>query len=422
MSFLSSSVVVVAMAIVSVSLGALGFLAVRLDLDTAAILAIASFCLLIVLQFVAWRGQDRQTTSRGFEDLGRVIERLTRDVAMLANRVGAIEAAGAATAAKDVAALKRDVEAIRTHLDDVSAALSEQGAAVAGLVQSGVAQPTPGPPPEQSRKGRFAGLTKKESTALVAAAIDAGRIEILLQPIVTLPQRKIRWYQVHVHLKTERGEVMLADDFVPAAESGGLTARLDATILFRSVQLVRRLQARNRDIGIVVGISATTLAGGEGFSPVVEFLAANTVIAPSIVIEVPQTAYRRFGPIEFESLAAIARHGYRFSLADARDIRFDARELSDRAFRFVKVPANVLLGRAGALPTDLHPADLADLLARYGIDLVADRIEAEATVVDLLDFDVRFGQGVLFSPPRPVRADVLADIGAPPPERRAAAS
>lgn len=422
MSFLSSSVVVVAMAIVSVSLGALGFLILRLDLDTAAILAIASFCLLIVLQFVAWRGQDRQTTSRGFEDLGRTIERLTRDVAMLSNRVGAIEAAGIVTAAKDVAALKRDVEGVRAHLDDVSTALSEQGAAVASLMQSGVAQAASNPSPEQNRKGRFAGLSRTEGIALVTSAIDAGRIEILLQPIVTLPQRKIRWYQVHVHLKTERGEVMLADDFIPAAESGGLTARLDATILFRSIQLVRRLQTRNRDIGLVVGISATTLASGEGFSPIVEFLAANTAIAPSIVIEVSQAAYRRFGPIEFEGLAAIARHGYRFSLADAREIRFDARDLSDRAFRFVKVPADVLLGRAGALPTDLHPADLADLLARYGIDLVADRIETEATVVDLLDFDVRFGQGLLFSPPRPVRADVLADVGVPPPERRAAVS
>jgi cyclic-di-GMP phosphodiesterase TipF (flagellum assembly factor) len=28
-------------------------------------------------------------------------------------------------------------------------------------------------------------------------------------------------------------------------------------------------------------------------------------------------------------------------------------------------------------------------------------------VVDLLDFDVRFGQGFLFSPPRPVRAEAL---------------
>jgi cyclic-di-GMP phosphodiesterase TipF (flagellum assembly factor) len=45
------------------------------------------------------------------------------------------------------------------------------------------------------------------------------------------------------------------------------------------------------------------------------------------------------------------------------------------------------------------------MLGRFGIDLVAERIEGERAVVDLLDYDVRFGQGFLFSPPRPLRTD-----------------
>ena len=50
---------------------------------------------------------------------------------------------------------------------------------------------------------------------------------------------------------------------------------------------------------------------------------------------------------------------------------------------------------------------IADLLARSGIDLIAERIENESTVLDLLDYDVRFGQGFLFSQPRSVRAEAL---------------
>ena len=59
------------------------------------------------------------------------------------------------------------------------------------------------------------------------------------------------------------------------------------------------------------------------------------------------------------------------------------------------------------------------MLARFGIDLVAERIETESLVVDLLDYDVRYGQGFLFSAPRPVRAEILqAEFAA---ERRAPA-
>jgi cyclic-di-GMP phosphodiesterase TipF (flagellum assembly factor) len=52
-------------------------------------------------------------------------------------------------------------------------------------------------------------------------------------------------------------------------------------------------------------------------------------------------------------------------------------------------------------------SDLSDLLKRHGISLIAERIEAEAQVVDLLEHELRFGQGFLFSQPRPVRAEAL---------------
>jgi cyclic-di-GMP phosphodiesterase TipF (flagellum assembly factor) len=75
--------------------------------------------------------------------------------------------------------------------------------------------------------------------------------------------------------------------------------------------------------------------------------------------------------------------------------------------RFLKVPAELLLNSEQQDASHIHPADLSDLLGRYGIDLVADHIESENVVVDLLDFEVRYGQGFLFAQPRPVRAEVL---------------
>jgi cyclic-di-GMP phosphodiesterase TipF (flagellum assembly factor) len=72
-----------------------------------------------------------------------------------------------------------------------------------------------------------------------------------------------------------------------------------------------------------------------------------------------------------------------------------------------------LLDPKASSASDIHPSDLSDLLGRFGIDLIAERIEGERAVVDLLDFDVRFGQGFLFAPPRPLRAEGASD-GTPP--------
>src|ERR1700760_3661562 len=83
----------------------------------------------------------------------------------------------------------------------------------------------------------------------------------------------------------------------------------------------------------------------------------------------------------------------------------EPRELADRGVRFIKVPASLLLDPKQTSSSDIHPSDLSDLLGRFGIDLIAEKIEGERAVVDLLDYDVRFGQGFLFAPPRPLRPE-----------------
>jgi len=146
------------------------------------------------------------------------------------------------------------------------------------------------------------------------------------------------------------------------------------------------------------------------FPQLLEFAEANRAIAPLLVFEFTQSAVRAMGPIENESLAALAERGFRFSMDNLSDLRVEPHELNERGFRFIKAPATLLLNQIGVASTDIHPADFSDLLGRFGIDLIAERIESESTVVDLLDYDVRFGQGFLFSPPRPVRAEALQGL------------
>jgi cyclic-di-GMP phosphodiesterase TipF (flagellum assembly factor) len=140
-----------------------------------------------------------------------------------------------------------------------------------------------------------------------------------------------------------------------------------------------------------------------------QFMEANRALAPSLILEFQQSAIDGFGPIEQENMAALAERGFRFSMDQVTDVRIEPRVLAERGIRFVKIAASLLLNRSVA-GTDIHTADLSDLLGRHGISLIAEKIETEAVVVDLLDYDVRFGQGFLFSPPRPVRAEALAGV------------
>jgi cyclic-di-GMP phosphodiesterase, flagellum assembly factor TipF len=267
----------------------------------------------------------------------------------------------------------------------------------------------PPPPAEAPAALEAERKAARDMLAATRSAVEANRIDLHLQPIVTLPQRKVRFYEAMSRLRSESGEAILPTDFIPHAEAAGLMPKIDNTIVFRCVQVLRRLLVKNREVGVFCNLSMATLTDAVVFPQLLEFLDANRAIASSLVLEFTQSGLRHAGPIENESLAAMRACGYAFSVDNVTDLRLEPRELAARGFRFVKIGANLILNRGG-IAADIHPGDLPDLLARFGIDLIADRIESEGTVVDLLDYDVKFGQGFLFSPPRPVRAEALQGI------------
>jgi cyclic-di-GMP phosphodiesterase TipF (flagellum assembly factor) len=256
----------------------------------------------------------------------------------------------------------------------------------------------------------FGELDPEAQKRVLREVVEANRLEFYLQPILALPQRKPRHYEARARLRTGDGELLAAADFLPAATACGLMPRIDNLMLFRCVQVVRRLMIKNRDVGLICNIAAATLSDAEYFPQFVEFMDANRALAPALAFEFTQAAYRAFSPKENEGLGTLMGLGFRFSMDNVGDLKFEPRDLADRGFRFIKVPATLLLGHgaaAGASAGDIHPADLTGLLSRFGIEMIVEKIEDEATVLDLLDLDVRYGQGHLFSPPRPVRADVL---------------
>jgi len=365
-----------------------------------------------------------QPLAAEIEELSALVKQLADSVATqeatVASAMHAVERQAAHMAGTHIASAHVAGAPTPTAAMPVAPSVQPTAALVASAPHIASAAPTPvapavppPPPPFVERKiPAFAGLDRDGVIAAIRRAVEAGRIDLYLQPVVTLPQRKVRYYEALSRLKADNGDLVPAEDFLDYAEAGSLMPGLDHLSVTRCVQVVRRLLLKSRDVGLFCNISSATLTDA-GFPKFLEFMEANRAIAPALVFEFTQSAVRAMGPIEHESLAALAERGYRFSIDNLADLRVDARELNERGFRFVKAPATLLFNRVGLVSTDIHPADFSDLLGRFGIDLIADHIETESTVVDLLDYDVRFGQGNLFSPPRPVRAEALQSVAGP---------
>jgi cyclic-di-GMP phosphodiesterase, flagellum assembly factor TipF len=416
--------------LIAASAGAVLYLGFGVDASTSAIVALAALTGMALFNSVSNRLRDRHDLGDQIADLSRGTADLARQVAEISRRLNAAEAKIAsptqrARAANDPLAteigelgalVKQIAQTVASH----AATLQKQGAlAVRPMVTAAK------PEPARSAEGsltvsesaalpgaeRFRGLPRDSIADVISKAVDANRIDLYLQPIVTLPQRKVRYYEAVSRLRTEDGDIIPAGDFIDIAESVGLMPKIDNLAIFRCVQVTRRLLLKSRDVGLFCNISAASLTDALMFRQFLDFMDANRALASSLMFEFTQEAYRNFGPIEHESLAALAERGFRFSMDHVTDLHMEPNELANRSFRFLKVPARLLLNKTDSNQSDIDPENLSDLMARSGIDLIAERIETETTVVDLLDYDVRFGQGFLFSPPRPVRAEALQGNG-----------
>ena len=74
-----------------------------------------------------------------------------------------------------------------------------------------------------------------------------------------------------------------------------LMPAIDNLLLFRCVQIVRRLTQKNRDIGVFCNISGDTLTDAEFFPQFLEYMHHNRDLGPHITFEFAQDAVMKAG-------------------------------------------------------------------------------------------------------------------------------
>ncbi|WP_372421534.1 EAL domain-containing protein [Salinarimonas chemoclinalis] len=286
------------------------------------------------------------------------------------------------------------------------------------------AQRAPPPTPEPLFEDDAPPPAPDPRAQAILRALREDRMEIHLQPIVTLPQRKTRFYEALARLRLDDDALVLPGEFLPAIAAAGLTAELDGKVAARAAAIARHLVNRGSDAFVALDLAHDSLLAPGFLRALGRILEAYPDVAGRLAFEIAQRSWRMLDAEVAGALEALRAKGALFVLDRASDLRIDAFGLADRGVRFVKLPAARLLAHADggidgrARPDtfglDVAVSDLSAVMARAGIELVAEAVEREEDVPDLIDLDVPLAQGSVFGAPRAVRADL---IGGPPPGR-----
>ncbi|MDC9701067.1 MAG: EAL domain-containing protein [Alphaproteobacteria bacterium] len=256
--------------------------------------------------------------------------------------------------------------------------------------------------PAESKKKivrRFSGY--EGFSRLIRYALDHNCVDVYLQPIVTLPQRKLCYYETIVRLRGPKGRVVAPGDDMLVDQKRDLLSALDQVVLDRLVWIISVMKQRKKPmLKLFFRLSARLLSNPDDLKTLVDFLESNAALSECLVFQISQNTLRHAGPFELESLATLHESGFHFSLDRVNDLDIDPRELAKMGFRFAKIDVALLLDDGANARTDIHSSDLGLLLSRYGVSLIGEKINTDHEAFDVLDLNLDLGQGDFFARPR----------------------
>jgi cyclic-di-GMP phosphodiesterase TipF (flagellum assembly factor) len=244
----------------------------------------------------------------------------------------------------------------------------------------------------------------------VRQAIEGSRIDLYLQPIVTLPERKLRYYEGYTRIKTEADELVLPGVYVPVAEEAGIVPLIDNVLLVKSVQVLRRLKPQSKVKGIFCNISMKSLLDPDFFPELVEFMEENSGLSESLVFEISQKAMQGLTRGELAALDTLGALGYGFSLDHIEDLDIDFASLRERHFRFVKIAAPLFLDDIEARGAVLPASEMKAYIEDFDLKLIVEKVEEESAIARLLDYGIDLAQGHLFGEPKLMSPSAVREL------------
>lgn len=242
----------------------------------------------------------------------------------------------------------------------------------------------------------------------ITDALQSGRVDVLLDPILGISDGKARHFEVAVRLRDREENAIDLSGGLDDVAGTGVLPLLDRARLSRTSQLALRLESRGRNGALFSQFAGESLIADQFLDEFADAYRERENFAGQLVMTFSQADIRRLGPREWATLVDMADLGFRFAVSGVSDLDMDFEDLRARGFQFVKLDADVFLNGLPAAEITIPAGDICKHLAGVGMTLIVGEIEDEQVAAKVFGFGVLFGQGSLFGGPRLVKQAAVA--------------
>lgn len=241
---------------------------------------------------------------------------------------------------------------------------------------------------------------------LVTDALEEDDINVMIQKIVCLSEKKTRFFESFSSVALEDGGVLEAKKFMHLAKDEATLANdgspivhlLDITILVHTMNAIYMYKKRGIPVRFFYNISAKTLLNRMFLKSLDYIFKAKKGFAESIIFEVPLIDLTENLAALKSSLRKIKTYGASLSVDNVRTLNVNLLELHDLHFDFIKVDVQAFLKTSADEVKDF----LLSCKAKK-IEVVCCKIEDNKELEEIYPYNIKYAQGFLFDKPKPLK-------------------
>ena len=240
-------------------------------------------------------------------------------------------------------------------------------------------------------------------------ALAEDRFVLYYQPIVSVaPREGIHFGEILLRLEDRNGRLVPPGAFIPAAERYNLMPRIDRWVLRNVVaELGRNGWARNgKDICFSINLSGQSI-GDRGFiEEVIALLEGNPGLAPHLCFEITETAAVSHLAHAAHFIRRIREHGCRLALDDFGSGLSSFGYLKNLPVDLLKIDGSFVR----EIPREPLDRTLVESINQIGhalgMETVAEFVQNQQVLDELVAMGVDFGQGYALARPRPLASQL----------------
>jgi diguanylate cyclase (GGDEF)-like protein/PAS domain S-box-containing protein len=243
--------------------------------------------------------------------------------------------------------------------------------------------------------------------ARITNAVEENRLELFYQPIIGISKEFVQLpghYELLLRMRDEKGEIVMPDQFIPAAERYNLMPTLDRWVIHEALSQLadKSPDSEKARFTLAINLSGTSLSEDRFLEYVIDELKREKLPDGAICFEITETAAISNLSRVIHFMQTLKKLGCKFSLDDFGSGLSSFTYLKNLPVDYLKIDGQFIRNVVDDTVDESMVKAINQVGNAMGIATIAERVETKEVLDKLSDIGVEFAQGYYIARPASV--------------------